>query len=102
MGGSLLITKFGAEPTQWNLMTYWVPWPKRRGKGQGSGRGAEIPLSFSMTPSFLVTHSLSYPYPRAWGRVTGKEAQQDLPSEPSASCGVGGLGLSSDSVLPYL
>lgn len=55
-----------------------------------------------MTPSFLLTHSLSYPYPRAWGRVTGKEAQQDLPSEPSDSCGVGGLGLSSDSVLPYL
>lgn len=83
-------------------MTYWVPWPKRRGKGQGSVRGAGIPLSFSMTPSFLVTHSSSNSYPRAWGRATGKEAQHDLLSEPSASCGAGGLGLSSDSVLPYL
>lgn len=72
-------------------MTYWVPWPKRREKGQG-WVGAIASLSFSMPPPSwcLILGLILLPGPG--GRMPGEESQQD-PLSPSASWEAGGLGL---------
>lgn len=91
------ISEIGAEPTQWNLVTHWVLWPRSRGKGQG--RGLDTPLSF---PALLVTHCVLF-LPRAGlgPRAGDRAAPGNLPGRPPAFPRAGDLGLPGDSVLPH-